>query len=305
MKKFEYVSYVDVNLPTGKGQLTVYANSWDDERVGDAAQVTIIFVVTNRNYEQVILTEKEIKECVFLGDYHTGEIFQPTTAVYWDRWAVDVDSVVVNTQAAVNAGVVYQSITYNLRSRGYHTISHTCAAVLTPDGGESIVTSCKGTQFDSGVTVTPLPAIWYDYSDLDYTRVDTQNKTVGNYVVDQDNYYVSIPNGTISDSSSSSGNADIFVKAKADVNPPIYQIVFKVGAEGTYNLKLDNGDIIPLPYNQRYGQLCLTRVSIENCTVSSPFSDEIKVTAYDPYQNVAYLAFSPKDNNNTISMSNA
>ncbi|MFB5640188.1 hypothetical protein ACEZEZ_00275 [Kluyvera ascorbata] len=305
MKKFEYVSYIDVNLSTGKGQSTVYANSWQDLRLGDAVKVTITFVVTNKNYEQVILTQQEIEQCVLLGDYHTGEIFTSAINPSPGQWGVSVYSVSVKNQLAENAGVVYQSITYSIRRNGYGATSRTCCAVLTPDDGDSIVTSCKGTEFDSGVTVTPLPGIWYDYSNLGYTRVDTKNETVGKYVVDQDNYYVSIPDGAIVSSSSLNLRNDIFVKALTNDNPPTYQILYQVGEEGIYNLYLDNGDIIYLPYNQRPGQLCLTRVWVENCTMDSTFSKIYNVAVYDAYKNEARLAFSPKDDCSAISMANA
>lgn len=304
MKKFEYVSYIDVNLSTGKGQSTVYANSWKRSVVGNAEQVTITFVVTNKNYEQVILTADEIKQCVLLGDYHTGEIFASAINPSPGQWGVYAYSVSVKNQPAENIGVVYQSITYEIRRNGYGATSRTCCAVLTPDDGDSIVMSCKGTEFDSGVTVTPLPGIWYDYSNLGFTRVDTKNETVGKYVVDQDNYYVSIPDGTIASSTSHNVNADIFVKALTNDNPPTYQIFYKVGNEGIYDLHLDNGDIIYLPYNQRPGQLCLTRVWVENCTMNSTFSQSYDVVTYDEYKNEAHLTFSPKDDFNTISMSN-
>lgn len=304
MKKFEYVSYVDVNFSSGKGQSTVYANSWDRYVDGDSAQVTITFVVTNKNYEQVILTEQEIQQCVLLGDYHTGEIFTSSFKPSPGQWSVYADSVSVNTQLAENSGVVYQSITYSIRRNGYGATSRTCCAVLTPDDGDSIVTSCKGTEFDSGVTVTPLPGIWYDYSNLGFTRVDTQHATVGKYVVDQDNYYVSIPDGAITSSTASRSSVDMFVKVRADENPPIYQMCFKEGNEGLYDLHLDNGDIIYLPYNQRPGQLCLTRTSITNCAMNSTFSRSYNLEAWDEYNNMMYLTFSPKDDSNTISMAN-
>lgn len=143
MKKFEYVSYIDVNLSTGKGQSTVYANSWKNPGLGDAEKVTITFVVTNKNYEQVILTADEIKQCVLLGDYHTGEIFASAINPSPGQWGVYDYSVSVKNQPAENIGVVYQSITYEIRRNGYGATSRTCCAVLTPDDGDSIVTSVK------------------------------------------------------------------------------------------------------------------------------------------------------------------
>lgn len=305
MSKFSYVSYLDVNLSSGNDRASIYANT-TDMSYGNQVAVTINFMVTDEYYQQVILTDDEIKQCVFLGDYHTGEVISSDVAFAgWsaitDAWDYVTSDVTQKYQAPE---ATQQSITYYVSCNGYSATSRTFCAVVTPDNFASLVTSAKGTEFDNGVTLTPLPAIYYDYTQLDMTRVDTQHKTYGKYVADQDNYYVSIPGGTFKNDSLVD-SPSIYDRVKADKNhPPLYQMLFSVGPQGTYDFVLSDSTVIPMPYNERAGQICLARISLENYTMPSQSISSSYLQAMDNYGNIAYLHFAPSDDNNTISMSN-
>lgn len=304
MNKFEYVSYLNVSLTSGNDRASLYANS--QSLFGNQVAINVTFMVTDKYYNQVILTEDEIKKCVCLGDYHTGDILIPDTRKEgWETSTIAGDYVTSDVvRQSTEAGANYQSIIYYASCYDYLPASRTFCAVITPDNGYSIATSAKGTQFDSGVTLTPLPAIYYDYNQLDFVRIDTQNKTYGKYVVDQDNYYISIPGGTFK--KNILPEPYIYAAATADKNhPPLVQIEFPIGPQATYDLVMSDGTIIPIPYNERAGQQCLSRVTIQNYTVSRPSSYDINLDIKDIYGNDAFLKISPSDDNNTISISNA
>lgn len=306
MSKFSYVSYLDVNLSSGSDRASIYAST-TDERVGNQIAVTINFMVTDKNYQQVILTNEEIKQCVFLGDYHTGKIISSDVsstgwAAITDAWDYVTSDVTNNYQTPQ---AVHQSITYYVSCNDYSTKSCTFCAVVTPDGGASIVTGAKGTEFDSGVTLTSLPEIYYDYTQLEFDRVDTQNKTYGKHAVDQDNYYVSIPGGTFKNDWYAS-SPTIYDSVNSDDNhPALYQMAFSIGPQGTYDLTLSDGTVIPMPYNERAGQLCLSRITIKNYTVPSVNKGSSYIRVWDVYGNSAYLNFTPSNDNDNISISNA
>lgn len=306
MSKFSYVSYLDVNLSSGSDRASIYANT-TNERVFNQVAVTVNFIVTDENYQQVILTNEEIKQCVFLGDYHTGKTISSDVslkgwAAVTDEWGFVTSDVTQNYQ---NLQAIHQSITYYVSCKDYSARSCTFCGVVTPDNGASIVTGAKGTEFDNGVTLTSLPPIYYDYTQLEYDRVDIQNRNYGVHAIDQDNYYVSIPGGTFKqDWLSESPVIYDRVKDNGD-HPAIYQMLFSVGPQGTYYLTLSDDTVIPMSYNERAGQICLSRITIKYENVASAVEMGWPIKAWDIYGNSAYFQFTPADDNNTISMSNA
>lgn len=306
MKKFEYVSYLDINLEDGKGSKLLYANSINGP--GHQIAVTVTFMVTDANYNQVILTQSEMEQCVRIADYHTGEYIDNNPYPAEDTWATSLsDNGYVTSgslQKAESVNAVHQSITYYVCCNGYNTISRTFCAMLTPDNGTSIVTSGKGTEFDSGVTLTPLPGNFYDCSQLNWTRVDTENTKIGNHTIDLDSYYVSIPEGAFKGDDLPK-SPDCFAHVKADKNhDPLYQMAFSVGDAGKYDFALNDGTIVPIPYNDRAGQFCLVRMTAKNDTIPVQDIFNLNVTLYDQYKNPAHLLFTPADDNNTISLGN-
>ncbi|MCU6173817.1 hypothetical protein [Citrobacter cronae] len=306
MSKFSYVSYLDVNLSSGSDRASIYANSTNGWVFNQIA-VTINFIVTDEYYQQVILTNEEIKQCIFLGDYHTGEVISSNPSlVGWAAITEAFDYVTSDvTQNYQAPQAIHQSITYYVSCNDYIARSCTFCAVATPDNGASIVTGAKGTEFDNGITLTSLPAIYYDCTQFDFSRVDTQSKTYGKHAIDQDNYYASIPGVTFKNDWYEDSPV-IYERVNADGNhPALYQMIFSIGPQGTYDLTLSDGTVIPMSYNDRAGQICLSRITIQNYSQQWVDKGSAYIKVMDIYGNIAYLHFTPSDDNNTISMSNA
>ncbi|UGS42161.1 hypothetical protein [Pseudocitrobacter corydidari] len=307
-KLFEYVSYLNVSLSSGSDRDYLYAN--------ERNQVALIidFVVTDINYNQIILTKEQILQCVFVGDYHTGKFFSQNNLsdgwIYSDEPGEFITASIQHLEckealtSEQNSQLQHQTITYYMGCKEYEVFSRTFCAFLTPDNFDTYFTTGLGTQFDSGVTITPRPPISYDYTDLDFERVDDSSADYGNHHVDQDDYYASIPSIDIKKTVYS-----VYTQANyylMDIAESEYrQYCYNVGPEGTYDIILEDKTRIPLVYNKRAGKLNLIRLSISSATASYLRDDKCYISIFDIYGNRGYLHFYPTENGNRIEMENA
>lgn len=300
-KAFTYVAAAEVHLSSGNANDILYANGQNQ------IAVTISFIVYDALYNRVLLTKEQIKECVFLGDYHLGTVLIPGSID--NGWSVSTTSGDFVTAGTSNSNLSatedYQSITYYVSCPQYTTFSRTLCAFLTPDNFETYVTSGLGSELDSGVTLTPLPPISYDYLDLSIARSDASNGEYNGHTVDQDNYYVSNPSGTIKKSALEEGSSYNYYIMEKSSTEDYYQMGFEVGPQSTYNLVLDDRTSIPVVYNQRAGQLCLVRLIVSGSNSYNLHNNTCDMNIYDAYGNHGYLSFYAADYGNRIDMTNA
>nr|WP_318383057.1 hypothetical protein [uncultured Enterobacter sp.] len=311
-KLFENVNYLSISFNNGQSDSWLYANGENQ------VPVTIVFMVTDANYQQVILTEQQIAQCVFIGDYFTNTPFpiNPGDGWFMSRGAnqfvtsglLNSTNQQVENAQALDAASDYQSVTLYVVNDKYSASSRTLCAYLTPDNNNTWFTSGKGTPFDNGVTISALPPVVYDVLDLKLQRVDAKSWDVNGHHVDQDDYYVSITSSLTTAQFKVIGfdnpSMEHFYEQTAD-STITYQYCFQVGDPATMTITLDDNTKIPIDYNQRPGQISATRVTVSNARSYSYYDEDCRFKAFDQYGNWGYVYLHPANYGKIIEIYNA
>lgn len=310
---FKYVTSLDVNLSSSDNQAVVYANGLNQ------VAVNINFIVTDEFYNQVVLTDEQIKQCVFVGDYHLGTVFLPGLSS--DGWIASTEAGDFITTGGLNTslkggdsymseltdmfGNYYQGITYYMSCNEYTTFSRTLCGFISPDNLNTYVTSARGTPFDDGVILTPLPEISYDYSEVTFLHTEPASSEYGQHHVEQVDYYVSLPSGSIKEGKVDPSYNQLYYIQHYSSTEDRYQACFNVGEEATWTLTLPDGTQIPIEYNKRAGQQSLVCLKVTNGASLYTFDQGCRSTIYDAYGNHGHLEFVTENSGSTIGLYNA
>ncbi|ROU15902.1 hypothetical protein EB837_06195 [Kluyvera ascorbata] len=311
-KLFENVTSLDVNLSSSSNQAVVYANGLNQ------VAININFIVTDKYDNQVMLTDEQIRQCVFVGDYNLGTVLFPGQSS--DGWVASTEPGDFITTGDLNTSLRagdtytkeltdssdrYQGITYYMSCNEYHAYSRTFCGFISPDNLNTYVTSAHGTQFDNGVVLTPLPEISYDYSELTFLHTEPASSEYGQHHVEQVDYYVSLPSGSIKKGEVDLSYNQLYYIQHYSSTEDRYQACFNVGEEATWTLTLPDGTRIPVEYNKRAGQQSLVCLKVTNGASLYALDQGCRSTIYDAYGNHGHLEFVTQNSGSTIKLYNA
>ena len=310
---FKYVTGLDVNLSSSSDQAVVYANGRNQ------VAININFVVTDQYYNQIMLTDEQIKQCVFVGDYNLGTVLFPGQSS--DGWVASLEKGDFVTTAGLNTslkvgdsyatelkdahGNIYQGITYYTSCSEYNAYSRTFCGFITPDNLNTYVTSAHGTSFDDGVVLTPLPEISYDYTQVTFLHTEEASSDYGQHHVEQVDYYVSLPEVSIKKGEVDSSSDRLYYIQHYSSTEDRYQCCFDVGEEATWTLTLPDGTQIPIEYNKRAGQQNIVCLKVTNSASLYTSNEYCNSMIYDAFGNRGHLRFVPEASGSEVGMYNA
>lgn len=310
---FKYVTGLDINLSSSSDQDVVYVNGRNQ------VAININFVVTDEYYKQIVLTDEQIKQCVFVGDYHLGTVLFPGQSS--NGWIASTEAGDFITSGGLNTslrsgktytkelkdsfGNSYQGITYYMSCEEYNAYSRTFCGFVTPDNMNTYVTSAKGTSFEDGVVLTPLPEISYDYIDVTFSHTEPATSEYGNHHVEQVDYYVSIPSASIKKGDVDQSDDMLYYLQHYSSTEDRYQCCFDVGEEDTWIVLLSDGTQVPVEYNKRVGQQNIVCLKVTNSSSPYLLNEECRSTIYDPFGNRGHLKFVAQNSGSAVALYNA
>lgn len=288
------ITYLDVRLLTGVESAYVYGNGRHQ------AAVVVSFVPSNKT-KNVQITDQELGESVTLIDYVTGDKLAGK-----DGWVVSTQDNGFDGGLGAsglsgpqpNANGVYQFVAYVSCTPDARPRARTIGVKIKPTDGPAVNSAMHG-DWNSSVFLSALEPIQYKFGvNVNAYALDVPRgvSTAAGPSLRQINYYLCIDNAAEA--------LELLYIYKADISGTGF---FFGWTSGTPSLKvavmwppgpqgMDTSTDIPIPYNQRAQELCITLLTADMSSTGEQVNTPATVTIYDQYGNAGTFNARPTGN---------